>query len=120
VLRFRIAEEELERATIGGLTLSLELTGGRSLALLPDAAALRRADNRNAVELYANEEIEVSFSLPPHVEPGEVVRSRFTVTGYYDRYPALLLERVAPTATKVRETAEPSRSGGTGPAMPRH
>jgi hypothetical protein len=90
VHRFRIAEEELERATIGGVTLRLELVDGRVLTLPPTSVPLAAGA---AVELYANDEIEIDFVLPADLKAGDVVRSQLTVTGYYDRYPALLLGR---------------------------
>jgi hypothetical protein len=90
VHRFRIAEEELERATIGGVTLRLELVDGRALTLPPASVPLAAG---TVVELYANDEIEIDFVLPVGLKVGDVVRSQLTVTGYYDRYPALLLGR---------------------------
>lgn len=90
VHRFRIAEEELERATIAGVKLAIELADGNTVTLLPESASFTAG---NAIELYANDEIEIDFALTGNLKESDVVRSRLTVTGYYDRYPALLLSR---------------------------
>jgi hypothetical protein len=92
LLRFLIVEEELERATIAGVELHLDLTDGRTLTLLPDGSP-QKTNNAGVIELYANEEIEIVFSLPPDLKPDDVVRSRLSVTGHYERYPALLIGR---------------------------
>lgn len=94
VHRFRIAEEELERATIRQMSLWLELDDGRTLALRPEAQLVGHAAQHAAdfvAELYANDEIEIRFTLPEDLDAAKVIRSSFTVSGYYDRYPALLV-----------------------------
>jgi len=90
VSRFRIAEEELERAVIAEVKLTVELKDGRSETLMPAGDGL---PTNGAFELYANEEKEIAFALPDHLSEPDVLRSRLTVTGYYDRYPALLFSR---------------------------
>jgi hypothetical protein len=94
VHRFRIAEEELERATIRQVSLRLELNDGRTITLQPEPqpagqAVLPAADL--VAELYANDEIEITFALPADLDAAQVIRSSFTVSGYYDRYAALLV-----------------------------
>ena len=89
--RFRIAEEELERATISDVRLTVELADGGSLTLAPDVGP-PSADK--SVELYANDEVEFNFALPENLRESDVTRSRLTVSGYYDRYPALILGRI--------------------------
>jgi hypothetical protein len=93
VHRFRIAEEELERATIRQVLLRLDLSDGRALMLRPEPQpaeqdAPQAADH--VAELYANDEIEFTFALPADLDAAQVIRSSFTVSGYYDRYSALL------------------------------
>jgi hypothetical protein len=88
VHRFRIAEEEIERATISGVKLIVEFKNGNSLTLLPESGALAAA---KTIALYANDEIDINFALPEDLKDSDVARSRLTITGYYDRYPALLL-----------------------------
>ena len=90
--RFRIAEEELERATLDAVDLELELASGLRLKLLPENKVLHTIDG-DGLELFANEEVEIAFPLPVDLKPDEVIRSRLTITGYYDRYPSLLLSR---------------------------
>jgi hypothetical protein len=92
--RFRIAEEELERATIRQASLRLELDDGRTLTLRPKPQPVEQAAQQAAelvAELYANEEIEITFALPADLDAERVIRSWFTVSGYYDRYAALLM-----------------------------
>ena len=91
--RFRIAEEELERATIRQASLRLELDDGRTLTLRPEPQPVEQAAQQAAdlvTELYANDEIEITFALPADLDAERVVHSWFTVSGYYDRYAALL------------------------------
>ena len=91
--RFRIAEEELERATIRQASLRLELDDGRTLTLRPEPQPVEQAAQQAAdlvTELYANDEIEITFGLPADLDAERVVHSWFTVSGYYDRYAALL------------------------------
>ena len=94
VHRFRIAEEELERATIRELSLRLELDDGRTLTLHPKLQKTEPTKQQRedfVTELYANDEIEVTFELPSNLKASQVVRSIFTITGYYERYVNLLL-----------------------------
>lgn len=94
VHRFRIAEEELERATIQRVSLRLELSDGRTLTLQPEPQPVGQAAQQAAglvTELYANDEIEITFALPADLDAAHVIRSSFTVSGYYDRYAALLM-----------------------------
>jgi hypothetical protein len=92
VHRFRIVEEELERATLDAVNLELELASGFKITLLPENKMLHVIDG-DALELLANEEVEIVFPLPGDLNHDEVVRSRLTITGYYDRYPTLLRTR---------------------------
>jgi len=92
ITRFRVVEEELERATIDQMILRLQLKDGNTLVLRPEPASLREIDD-HSVELYANDELEIDFPLPPGLASEEVVRTILTVAGHYDRYPALLAAR---------------------------
>jgi hypothetical protein len=89
-----VAEEELERATIRQVSLRLELNDGRTLTLqlqLEPQPAGRAAQQAAVAEPYANDEIEIRFALPADLEATQVIRSSLTVSGYYDRYAALLV-----------------------------
>jgi hypothetical protein len=102
VHRFRIAEEELERATIRQVSLRLELTDGRTLTLHPEPQPGGQTAQQAAelvAELYANEEIEITFALPVDLDTAQVIHSSFTVSGYYDRYAGLL---VSATTARAR------------------
>ncbi|WP_316227167.1 MULTISPECIES: hypothetical protein [unclassified Bradyrhizobium] len=97
VHRFRIVEEELERATIRQLSLRLDLNDGRVLVLQPEPLPVGRTTQPAELiaALYANDEIEISFALPSDLDTAQVIHSSFTVTGYYDRYAALLVSAKA-------------------------
>lgn len=90
VHRFRLAEEELERATISNVKLTIELSDGTVQTLLPDDI---HPSAGSTVALYANDELELNFTLPGNLKETDVARSRLTLTGYYVRYPALLIGR---------------------------
>jgi hypothetical protein len=90
VHQFRIVEEEFERSAIRDVKLDIELTDGRTLTLLPDRADLAF---RRVIELYANDEMEINFVLPEGLKNTNVLHSQLTITGFYDRYPALLFSR---------------------------
>lgn len=94
IRRFRLAEEELERATITKVHLRLDLVDGRTLVLLPEGPSAT-SDEPLAV-LYANDEAEIDFALPVGLQPEQVARSSLTLTGYYDRYAALLVSAMPP------------------------
>jgi hypothetical protein len=94
VHRFRIVEEELERAIIRQASLQLQLSDGHILTLYPQLRSGKHPGQDAAeslTELYANDEIEITFALPVDLDPSHVVQSAFTITGYYDRYATLLL-----------------------------
>jgi hypothetical protein len=90
--RFRIVEEELERAVIDAIHLQVHLADGRTLKLIPTQPQLRSVDG-SVVELFAMDDISIAFALPDDLLPSQVVRSAVTITGYYDRYPAMLVSR---------------------------
>ena len=76
------------------MSLRLELDDGRTLTLHPklQKTELTKQQREDFVtELYANDEIEVTFELPSNLKASQVVRSIFTITGYYERYVNLLL-----------------------------
>ena len=95
---FKIAEEEIEVATIDAVTLELDLHDGLKRLLVSDHRALVKIDDL-FVELFANDEIIVNFSLPQDLKPADVTKSNLTITGYYDRYPSLLVGRQIVTSS---------------------
>lgn len=91
VPKFVLSEEELEVARIRDVRVSIELDDGT--VHWPELTVAGRED-RSAIgpfELYADEEIELALALPSGVAPARVRETRFAVTGYYDRYSALLV-----------------------------
>jgi len=76
------------------VSLRLELNDGRTLTLQPEPQSAGQAAQQAAdlvAELYANDEIEITFALPADLDAAQVIRSSFTVSGHYDRYAALLV-----------------------------
>jgi hypothetical protein len=90
--KFRLSEEELEVSYIDEVALELDLAGGGSIVLRPDAASLAERDGRHAV-IRAWETLELEFKLPPHVAAAEVERSTLAITGYYRPYSRMLIGR---------------------------
>jgi hypothetical protein len=112
VHRFRIAEEELERATIRQVSLRLELNDGRTLTLQlePEAAGQAARQGVDLVaELYANDEIEITFALPADLDAMQVISSSFTVSGYYERYTELLVSAAMARARASGNSGSASR-----------
>jgi hypothetical protein len=87
--RFRLEEREPEIAYIDQAELAISLTNGETLVLKPDNNKLAASDSDYA-KLYWGDAIEFSFALPEAVAAEEVVESRLTLTGYYERYSSLL------------------------------
>lgn len=54
-----------------------------------------RADTPSALPLiiHADDEVEVRFALPADVTAAQVAETRLIVSGYYERYGALLAEQ---------------------------
>lgn len=90
-LRFRLAERELERATIDAASLQLTLRDGRSLRLRPNKFPQLERRDGDVVHLDYGHKADFEFALPDDVNERDVVRTRLTVTGYYRRYGALML-----------------------------
>jgi hypothetical protein len=86
---FRIEEREPEIAYVDHAELVVSLRNGETLALKPDNAKLAARDGDYA-RLYWGDGIEFSFALPEEVVAEDIVESRLTLTGYYERYSNLL------------------------------
>jgi hypothetical protein len=83
VSRFRLEEREPEVATIEGAEMALGLKDGRSMTLKRDAAG--SADTGRRLLFWGDAE-DFEFQLPNGVLPADVVESRLSLTGYYERY----------------------------------
>jgi hypothetical protein len=81
--RFRLEEREPEVATIDDAEIALRLEDGRSITLKPDAADSAEAGGQL---LFWGDAQELEFSLPSGVAPADVVESKLSLTGYYERY----------------------------------
>ncbi|HXM31391.1 MAG TPA: hypothetical protein VN919_04435 [Xanthobacteraceae bacterium] len=87
--RFRLEEREPEIAYIDQAELAISLRNGEALVLKPDNNHLAARDGDYA-KLYWGDGIEFSFALPEAVAVEDVVESRLTLTGYYERYSSLM------------------------------
>jgi hypothetical protein len=101
VNRFRLAEEELEVAHLDETRVVIVLTDGSSRKLAPNNPLLANRDGRY-VELNADDELILDFSLPAGIAVADVRDTRFIVTGYYERYSALLVEQFSRTPQSSR------------------
>ena len=86
VSRFRLEEREPEVATIDNAEVAVNLNDGRSMTLRPDMAPAAKAGRQL---LFWGDAQELEFSLPRGVAPADVVQSRLSLTGYYERYSSL-------------------------------
>jgi hypothetical protein len=83
VSRFRLEEREPEVATIEGVQIALSLKDGRSMTLNPGSAGTGRR------LLFWGDAQDFEFRLPSGIAPADVVQSRLSLTGYYERYSSL-------------------------------
>ena len=86
VSRFRLEEREPEVATIDDAEIAFSLKNGSSITLKPDTAPSRKAGRQL---LFWGDAQELEFSLPNGVAPADVVESKLSLTGYYERYSSL-------------------------------
>jgi hypothetical protein len=86
VSRFRVEEREPEVATIDNAEIALSLKDGRPITLRPDTAPSVKAGRQL---LFWGDAQELEFSLPSGVAPADVVESKLSLTGYYERYSGL-------------------------------
>jgi hypothetical protein len=82
--RFRIEEREPETAFIGHGKLDVTLKDGTTFTLKPHNNKLDATTSHR--EIYWGESIELRFSLPKDTSENDVLESRLSVTGYYERY----------------------------------
>ncbi|MBV1864901.1 MAG: hypothetical protein KUG74_10750 [Rhodobacteraceae bacterium] len=75
--RFKLIEHEHERTFLSGLTRMLSLRDGTMIEQIhSDCEAV----------LDIGQSHEVSFDLPLHVDPEDIVTTTLTLRGYYDKY----------------------------------
>ena len=98
--RFRIEEREPEIAHSDHAELVALLKNGSTLTLKSNNKKLAARDG-DYLELMWGEGIGLAFSLPEGVAEEDVAESRFTLTGYYERYSNLLAS--TPKASSVVE-----------------
>jgi hypothetical protein len=86
VSRFRVEEREPEVATIDDAEIAFSLKNGSSITLKPDMAPPAKAGRQL---LFWGDARELEFTLPSGIAPADVVQSRLSLTGYYERYSSL-------------------------------
>jgi hypothetical protein len=117
VSRFRLEEREPEVATIDDAEIALRLEDGRSITLKPDTASSVKAGRQL---LFWGDAQELEFSLPSGVAPADVVESKLSLTGYYERYSSLPnADRGGFISDAAFSTAvNPPHALGVGPICP--
>jgi hypothetical protein len=86
VSRFRLEEREPEVATIDDAKIAFSLTNGSSITLKPNTAPSGKAGRQL---LFWGDAQELEFSLPNRVASADIVESKLSLTGYYERYSSL-------------------------------
>ena len=86
VSRFRLEEREPEVATISDAEIAFSLKNGGSITLTPDTAPSAKVGQQL---LFWGDALQLEFSLPSGIAPADVVQSRLSLTGYYERYSSL-------------------------------
>lgn len=89
VTRFKLEEREAERARIDGVHLRVALRSGGSFTLKPDAP-FEAASSDQPLELLWGQGAELNFTLPASIARTDVKETELVVSGYYERYNALL------------------------------
>lgn len=110
VPRFRLEEREPEVAYIDFAGLAVALRDGSVIELVSNDRALSARD-QDYVRLAWGDAIEFDFQLPDGITPSDVLESRLSLTGYYDRYPRL--------SKLVQDQAPPNLPGLARPGKPR-
>jgi hypothetical protein len=87
--RYRLEEREAEVAFIDHAELVITLANGTSKSLAPSEPDLARRDGQH-LTLFWGESSTFVFDLPEEVAEIDVVESRLTLSGYYERYGDLL------------------------------
>jgi hypothetical protein len=87
---FRVEEREPEIAFIKDVELVATLNTGVEIMLKPNKIATTADREDDYLSLYWGQAADFEFKLPPNIEEDQIVTSRFSVTGYYRRYSALL------------------------------
>jgi hypothetical protein len=87
--QFRLEEREAEIAYLDKASLAVTLKNGRSLILEPDLARLAAIDDVYVVLLWG-QAVEFNFKLPDGVSGEEVLETRLALSGFYDRYSAIV------------------------------
>ena len=120
VSRFRVEEREPEVATIDDAEIAFNLKNGSSITLKPDTAPSAKADRQL---LFWGDAQEIKFSLPSGIAPADVVQSRLSLTGYYERYSSLPNSAYRGGGAFIRDaafstSANPLHALGVGPICP--
>ena len=82
---FRLEEREAEAAFIDVAELEVRLKNGQVLVVPPAETRLAVRD-RDYLRLLWGEAVEFTFALPADVSTDDVLDSRLSLTGFYERY----------------------------------
>ena len=118
VSRFRVEEREPEVATIDDAEIAFSLKNGSSITLKPDMAPPAKAGRQL---LFWGDAQEFEFNLPSGVQPGDVVKSKLSLTGYYERYANLqnyVYRGYGASEASFSKVANPLEVLGAGPICP--
>jgi len=99
--RFRIEEREPEIAFLDQAELIVTFKDGSTRTLSSDNPHLAARDGEY-LRLVWGDTVDINFVLPQGIAEGDVVESRFTVTGYYLRYSDRMAEEGADTPASSR------------------
>jgi hypothetical protein len=124
--RFRLEEREPEVAYIDHAELAIDLKSGKTLTLRVVHPQLGARDG-NYLQLYWGDVLDFEFELTVGVAAEDVVESRLTLTGYYQRYSNLMAKEnatapampIAVRSASVSRPASPLNMCPTPPASER-
>ncbi len=88
----RLTEEELELSHIDKVALKVETKAGSIFMLKPTLKALNAKDGRY-VRIYAGQKLDIDFETPTWLAAEDVVKTAVIITGYYERYSAIVSGR---------------------------
>lgn len=103
---FRLEEREAEAAFIDTVELQVRLKSGAVHVLPPSADGRLATRDRDYLRLLWGEAADFAFVLPPGVQADEVLTSRLSITGFYERYrPLPARTTFVPTPTLCEPSA---------------
>ena len=112
--RFRLVEREAELASIDAAELAVVLKGGTTLFLATDDKALAAKDG-TYLRLALGEVAELDFKLPEGIAEDDVIESKLSLTGFYERYSKILSTQAATEPRLMQSVLGQSKAAVRGP-----